>query len=31
MRLVTLSLLLALGALLVSEWLARRAHLRVRG
>ena len=31
MRLVFLSLLLALGALLISEWLARRAHLRLRG
>ncbi len=31
MRLVLLSLLLALSALFVSEWLARRAHLRLRG
>jgi molybdate transport system permease protein len=31
MRLVVLSLLLALSALLVSEWLARRSHFSVRG
>lgn len=31
MRLVILSLLLAVAALVVSEWLARRANLRLRG
>lgn len=31
MRLVILSLVLALSALILSEWLARRANLKVRG
>lgn len=31
LRLVVLSLVLAMGALLASEWLSRRTHFKVRG